>query len=425
MAPSKACPGPSGPAAQRRGAATVLVLGAGVVGMATAYALARRGYSVTVVDAREAPGCETSFANGAQLSYAYTEALASPALVRHAPMVLAGLDPAISVRLKFDLGQWAWLLSFLRNASGPRFRRNTLAGLELGLESRLAMQALQEQHGLDFGHAATGKLHIHDSATSFAAARDMVVLKRPHGAVQEILSAEEALAIEPALASRRAPLVGAIWSPQEEVGDPHRFCSALMTLLERDYGVIMQLGRTVTSIDPASAAVTTAAGERLAADQLVICAGYGAQRFARQFGLGAPLQPMKGYSLTAEAGPSPLSVSVTDVTRKIVFCPLDGGVRIAGLAELGLANNAIDPAALGRLQAAAQASLPDAANYAQTGAGWAGIRPMSANSLPLIRRVSTRVAVNIGHGMLGWTFAMGSGERLAAVLQPEGVRCDG
>lgn len=405
--------------------ATVLVLGAGVVGMATAYALARRGFAVTVVDAREAPGCETSFANGAQLSYAYTDALGSPALVRHAPMVLMGLDPAISLRLTFDLGQWAWLLAFLRNSSAVRFRRNTLAGLELGLESRLAMQMLQELHGLEFGHCAIGKLHIHDNATSFAAARAMVALKRPHGAVQEALTAAEALAIEPALASRRAPVVGAIWSPQEEVGDPHRFCVAMMALLERDYGVTMKLGTTVTAIAPETAAVTTAQGERLAADHLVICAGFGAQRFARQLGLGAPLQPMKGYSLTASKGACPLSVSVTDVSRKIVFCPLDGQVRIAGLAELGNAKSTVDAAALGRLRAAAEASLPDAAIYGQTAAGWAGIRPMSANSLPLIRRVSARVAVNIGHGMLGWTFAMGSGERLAALLATEEMQCDG
>ena len=397
------------------------MLGAGVVGMASAYALARQGAAVTVIDAREGPGLETSFANGAQLSYAYTEALASPDLLRHAPKILLGLDPAIRLRPSLDPGQWAWLLAFLRNASGHRFCRNTLAGLELGLESRAAMAALQARHALDFGHAAIGKLHLHAGSESLAAARAMVELKRGHGAVQEVLSASEAIALEPALDGRRHPLAGAIWSPQEAVGDPHRFCCAMMDLLQREYGVTMRFGQTVTAMEKGRAAVTTGQGERLVADQLVICAGMGARSFARQAGLGFPLQPMKGYSLTAPPGIRPLSVSVTDVARKIVLCPLGGAVRIAGLAELGTPDRAIDPARLDRLRAAAEDSLPDAANYAQAGAGWAGLRPMSPNSLPLIRRVSAQVVMNIGHGALGWTFAMGSGERVAAlVLEREG-----
>lgn len=394
------------------------MLGAGVVGMATAYALARRGLAVTVVDAQDAPGCGASFANGAQLSYAYTEALASPSLLRHAPMLLLGMDPAIRLRPAFDSGQWAWLLRFLRETSGTRFRGNTLAGLELGLESRAAMQALQERHGLEFGHATTGKLHLHDNTASFAAARAMMALKAPLGVVQEALTPEEARRIEPALAARQAPVAGAIWTPQEEVGDPHRFCRAMMALLSRDYGVTMRLGTEVVAIDDstARAALTTAAGECLIADDIVVCAGIGSRRFARDLGLRAALQPMKGYSLTAPPGAAGLAVSVTDVSRKIVFCPLAGQVRIAGLAELGRSDTRVDPASLEGLRASAQASLPDAADYGHIAAGWAGIRPMSANSLPQIRRVNARVAVNIGHGMLGWTFAMGSGERLATAL---------
>jgi D-amino-acid dehydrogenase len=402
---------------------SALVIGAGVVGMATAYALARRGLAVTVVDAREAPGSEASFANGAQLSYAYTEALASPALLRHAPMVLLGLDPAIRLRPAFDVGQWAWLLRFLRNARGARFRANTLAGLELGLESQAAMQALQEKHRLDFGHATTGKLHIHDSAASFAAARAMIALKAPLGVVQEALTADQARRIEPALIARREPIVGAVWSPNEEAGDPHRFCVAMMALLTREYGVTMRLGTPVDRIDStAQAAIaTTVAGERLAVDEVVVCAGIGSRRFTRALGLTSALQPMKGYSLTAKAGAVRLSVSVTDVSRKIVFCPLEGQVRIAGLAELGNPDTQVDPIALARLRDAAQASLPGVAEYGDIRSGWAGIRPMSADSLPQIRRVKPRVMVNIGHGMLGWTFAMGSGERLAAVLLERGT----
>jgi D-amino-acid dehydrogenase len=400
---------------------SAIVLGAGVVGMATAYALARRGLAVTIIESRDAPGCGASYANGAQLSYVYTEALASPALLRHAPMVLLGLDPAIRLRPAFDLGQLGWLLRFLRNTTASRFRANTLDGLQLGLESRLAMQRLLDCHRLDFGHVTSGKMHIHTDTAAFAVAREMVALKRQHGAVQEVLTAAEAGEIEPSLRDRSEPLVGAIWSPQEEVGDPHQFCSAMMELLKNVYGVTMRLGTTVASldIDASRPAVTTTAGERLATDELVICTGIDARRFGRQLGVVTRLQPMKGYSFTAPPGAKPLSVSITDVSRKIVFCPLNGQLRVAGLAELGAADSRVDTAALARLTAAAQASLPSAADYGQAGRGWAGLRPMSANSLPQIGRVAARVAVNIGHGMLGWTFAMGSGERLAGAILGE------
>ena len=346
---------------------------------------------------------------------------ASPALLKHAPMVLMGLDPAIRIRPRFDIGQLAWLLRFLRNTTGECFRNNTLEGLRLGLESRLAMQRLQDRHSLDFSHVVTGKLHIHDNDQSFNAARAMIALKRRHGAIQEVLSADEARAIEPTLAARTDAMVGAVWSPQEEVGDPHRFCAAMMALLVRDYSVTMRLGTTVQTVgsDALSAHVITTRGELIAADDIVLCAGIGSRKFASQLGLASALQPMKGYSFNAPPGTVAPRVSITDVSRKIVFCPLGDTIRIAGLAELGAYDTKVDPAALARLKSASQESLPEAADYGQASTGWAGIRPMSANSLPQIRRVAPRIAVNIGHGMLGWTFSMGSGERLAAVILGE------
>lgn len=397
---------------------SALVLGAGVVGMATAYALARRGVAVTVVESRDQPGCEASFCNGAQLSYAYTEALASPALLKHAPAVLLGMDPAIRMGSAIDPGYVGWLWQFLRNAAGARCTANTLAGLQLGLESRLAMHQLQQRHALEFGHQVTGKLHIYDNAAAFAAAQNMVARKRALGAEQEVLSPAEARRIERVLEQRRDRFVGAIYSPQEEVGDPHRFCLAMMDLLQREYGVTMRLGVRAAGIgsDGGAAWIMTDAGERIGADELVLCSGIGTRSFARELGLSTVLMPMKGYSLTAPAGPGPLRVSITDVARKVVFCPLDGAVRIAGLAELGVSNTRVDPRRLDSLKAAAIAALPGAADFDRAGHGWAGIRPMTASSLPQIRRIKPRIAVNIGHGMLGWTYSMGAGERLAAIL---------
>ena len=407
----------NGPSADKK-VRSVIVIGAGVVGIATAYCLARTGMAVTIIDREPSPGRGASFANGAQLSYVYTEALASPALIRHMPAMLLGLDPAFRFRASFDPGQIGWLLAFVRNTTQARFEANTLAGLELGLQSRQAMHALIERHSLNFHHRQAGKIHIHQDSTTFVGAARMVELKRRHGAVQEVLSDADARAIEPALAGRNAPLAGAILSPQEEVGDPHRFCTAMMELLARDYAVTPRFGRGVTSLsaDGDEAQVTLDDGEELAADHVVICAGIAARTLMRQIGAHSPLMGMKGYSFNAPPGTAAPLHSITDVARKLVFCQLGDSVRVAGLAELGGQGSDIAPGRIGALKVSAEAALPTAADYSRASTGWAGIRPMSPNSLPDIRRVGRHVSINIGHGMLGWTFAMGSAERITNQL---------
>lgn len=400
---------------------SILVIGAGVVGIATAYALARRGYAVTVVDAASKPGCGASYANGGQLSYTYTDALASPGLLRQIPKVLLGIDSSISLRPKLDPGYLAWLLNFARNMTADRFRTNTLRGLQLGLESQMAMSALLDRHSLNFGHTKTGKLHIYEEAAGFAAARKIVALKQAAGADQQVLGPDEARAVEPALCERQGSFVGAVLSPEEEAGDPHRFCLAMAKLLRSDYGVGFRFDSPIEAIGSDSTAswVTTMQGERIEADQLVLCAGIGSNRFLKELGLGSMLQPMRGYSLTLQPGAFPPKLSITDVARKLVFCPLSGKIRIAGLAELGARDTAVMPSEIGRLIEAFGAIFPHAAVVDRSAPGWAGIRPMTANSLPKICEVNSRIAVNVGHGMLGWTYAMGSGERLAKALTGE------
>jgi D-amino-acid dehydrogenase len=400
---------------------SALVIGAGVIGVTTAYALARRGVAVTIIDKAAGPARGASFANGAQLSYCYTEALASPALLRHLPALALGLDPAFRLAPCFDPGALIWLIRFLRNSTIARFRANTLTGLTLGLESQLAMQALLNRHALEFGHQVAGKLLVYKDAKAFASACKMADIKRAHGAVQESLAPAEALRIEPALAARTEPFVGAIYAPQEALGDPHSFCEVLLRLLERDYGVTARLGTAVSrwEADSHSVSALTDSGERIAADQLILCAGIEARPYLKALGLGSALMPMKGYSFTAPPGTSAPTMSITDVSRKIVFCPLGGQIRVAGLAELGARNRRVDHKRVADLLANAADSLPLAANYGAANDGWAGFRPMTANSLPIIARTSQRVALNVGHGMLGWTYAMGSAERVARLMEED------
>ncbi|WP_298672774.1 FAD-dependent oxidoreductase [uncultured Sphingomonas sp.] len=409
----------AGPARMR--ARSIIVIGAGVVGVATAYALARRGAKVILIDRAETAGRGTSYANGAQLSYVYTDALANPALLKRIPALLIGLDPVFRLRPSVDPAFFGWLLGFLRNASSTRFRSNTIEGLRLGLESRRALHSLLERHPIAFDHAAPGKLHIHEHPASLAAARAMAELKGGHGAIQHCLTRAEVVAIEPALAARRGAFAGAIYTPDEEVGDPYLFCNAMLAVLRRDYAVDIRLETNVAAIDGTAdrAVAICAEGERIEADEIVLCTGIDTMRLLRGTGISAPILPMKGYSFTAPAGAAMPKVSITDVVRKIVFCRLGTKLRVAGLAELGVHDTTIDARRLDQLRGSSRAVLPDAANYDAAHGGWAGLRPVTPSSLPIIRRARSRISLNVGHGMLGWTFAMGSAERVARMILGE------
>lgn len=399
------------------GRADVIVLGAGVVGVTTAYALARRGLKVAIVDRAEGPGRGTSFANGAQLSYAYTDALGSPAMLKKLPMLALGRDPSFRVQATVDPAFLEWGLRFLRNCTNARFSRNTKAGLALALESRLAMHALTERHKFDFGHEVAGKMHLFYDRSAFAAAREVMALKRRHGAVQNALSPQEALAIEPALAGA-VGLEGVIHSPEDEVGDPFRFASGLLDILARDYGVEAHFGFDADRlrIERGSVAITDAAGATITGERLAVCLGVAAPRFLRKAGMRVPVWPMKGYSFTAAPGAMAPRVSITDTARKIVFCSLAGRMRVAGLAELGAWDPSRHDQPLQALVGLARQSLPGAAAYDALESEWAGLRPMSPSSVPIISRPRPELLLNIGHGMLGWTFAMGAAERAASLI---------
>jgi D-amino-acid dehydrogenase len=385
--------------------------------MATAYALARRGVKVTIVEQEEEPARGASFANGAQLSYSYTDALGSPGLLRHLPQLLFAADPAFRFTPSMDPDFLRWGLAFLRNCSDARFHANTLEGLKLGLESRLALHELLALHPIDFAHAAPGKLHLLEGRDALHAARQLVKFKRRSGADQKMLSPSEAARLEPALAEAAPRLSGVIHSPREEVGDPYRFCLGLLDRLKADYGVTVRFGAAVRRLDLACGrAAIELDGERISAARTALCTGIGTARLLRGTGISAPIWPMKGYSITAPPGSAAPRLSITDTTRKLVFCSLGGTVRVAGLADLGARDSRIHPRRLASLVGAARASLPGAADYDNIGLSWSGLRPMTPSSLPIIRRERAGLVLNVGHGALGWTFAMGAAERAADLM---------
>jgi D-amino-acid dehydrogenase len=403
---------------QTRTPRDILVIGAGVVGCATALTLAERGHRVQLLDAGAGPGLATSYANGAQLSYAYTDALASPALRRAIPRVLAGRDPAFRVRLRLDPDFLRWGLAFLRNCTAAAAAANTIAGLALAARSRHALDGLMRRHGLVFGHARLGKIIVHRSARSLDAAGAAVALKAAHGVDQRLLSRDQAVALEPLLADTADSIAGAVHDTGEAVGDPHRFCTEASAALARIAGCGVRFGARVTAIEARGRLqrARLADGAQLAADEIIVCAGPETNRLTAPLGVRLPIAAIKGHSITAPPTARRPRLSITDAARRLVVAPLGDRIRIAGLADLGARDAAVDPARLAQLVDDARAALPGAADYGRIESSWAGLRPVTPTSLPIVRRIAPGVSVNAGHGALGWTYAAGCAGEVADII---------
>lgn len=397
--------------------ARILIIGAGIIGVTTAYAMARRGHDVTIVDRNDGPALGASHANGAQLSYAYADALASPALLRSLPRLIAGRDPLYKVRLSADPAFLRWGMAFVAASTAAAQRQSTLATLALALESQAAMAALLERHPIGFDHQPAGKMHLYFTPEAMAAARATVAIKQAHGVEQQLLDADAARAIEPMLA-RVDGLVGVVHSPGDSVGDPLLFARELLAVTQQAHGAKARFGVEIARIDPATtpASATTTAGERIEADLIVMTTGPQAVPLLAAIGINVPVLPMKGYSFTAPPGPNPPSTSLTDTKRKIVICRLGNRIRIAGIAEIGVKSADIDPVRMDALIGAARTAFPGAADYDRIEHRWAGLRPMTPRSVPIITQPRAGLLLNIGHGMLGWTLAMGSAERAAQLI---------
>jgi D-amino-acid dehydrogenase len=398
----------------------IVVVGAGIIGATTALSLAEQGYQVSVIDQADSIAAGASGSNGAQLSYSYTDAMASPDMLRSLPKLLSGRDPAFRFSSEINRELMTWGTRFLRNCTQFRSDINTLSVLEIALRSRAIMHAWCRKYKFEFNHRSAGKLHLYEEQSGLDKARARVELKNASGSKQKILSRAQVFEIEPLLKHIEGDLVGAVYSPEDEVGDAAMFATAALKKATEISGGQVHLGvRLIDFIREGSSirALKTSAGD-IEADVVVLCAGFQTRSLASILGVNLSILPVSGYSLTYSALDGTPDTSITDTSRKIVICRVGNKVRIAGMADMGLVTNKPPEVRIQTLIRSAQNRFPLAADYSGEANPWVGIRPMTPDSRPVIRQCGAdNVYVNCGHGMLGWTLAAGTANILREQIQ--------
>jgi len=398
----------------------ICVIGAGVIGLTTAYQLQNEGHDVLILDAEREPGAGASQGNGAQLSYSYVAPLADGSIPAKIPGLLWAQDSPLRFSLRADPAQWAWLASFLAACNARSAQATTSALLSLAALSRQVIEPWIES-GLACDFERAGKLVLYPDQASLAAARRQVEFQARLGCEQSVLDVDECLAREPALLAYARSFVGGVWTASDAAADCQRFCVALADRLI-EQGAELQLGQRVIGWRQSRGRIAVALTERgeFAADAFVIATGADSPQLTAPLGIRLLIQPLKGYSITLPAGLGAPRVSITDLRRKVVFAPLADAsgarrLRVAGFVEIGAAPG-IPAQRIQALRDAARDVVGLDASEADV-SPWAGWRPATPGGRPVIG--ATRIAnlfLNVGHGTLGWTLAAGSAQLLAALI---------
>ena len=406
-----------------------IVLGAGLLGMTSAYFLQQLGHQVTVIDRQATPGAETSFANGGQISVSHAEPWANPSAPLKLLQWLGKEDAPLLFRLRTDMHQWLWGLQFLRECTPARTRHNIGQIVRLGTYSRSVLQQLRRDTGIQYHQRTQGILHFYTNQKEFDGTLGPAEQMRQLGCDRQVISADEAVRIEPALAHIRPQLAGATFTAEDESGDANAFTRELAQLCAAA-GVQFRMGCHVQALREVDGRidhveVTNEEGrfERIPGAQFVLAMGSFSPLLARPLGIALPIYPAKGYSVTLPVKDASKAhqVSLTDDEFKLVFSRYTGAdgddrLRIAGTAEFNGYDRHLNPVRCEAIVRRTEQLFPGAGDTTQA-QFWSGLRPATPSNVPLIG--STRIAnlfLNTGHGTLGWTHACGSGKALADIV---------
>lgn len=417
-----------------------IVLGSGLLGVSSAYFLSQLGHEVTVVDRQATPAAETSFANGGQISVSHAEPWANPGAPIKLLQWLGKEDAPLLFRLRADMRQWLWGLQFLRECTPARTRHNIQQIVRLGTYSRDTLQQLRHDTGISYDQRTQGILHFYTSQKEFEAALTPAEQMRALGCERRLVSADEAVALEPALRHIRARLAGATYTAEDESGDANRFARELVKLCEAQ-GVKFLMSHTVTALREAGGQIdhieaTDAEGrfQRLRADAYVLAMGSVSPVLAKPLGINLPIYPAKGYSVTMPVKDAAMAhqVSLTDDEYKLVFSRLtpvagsDGTdrLRIAGTAELNGYDRDLNRVRCEAIVRRVEELFPGAGDTTQA-SFWTGLRPATPSNVPLIGKSKLpNLFLNTGHGTLGWTHACGSGKSIARIVSGKAPEVD-
>ncbi len=402
----------------------VLVLGGGVVGVTSAWYLARDGHDVTLVDRQPGAALETSFANGGQISASYAEPWANPGAPLKILQWLARDDAPLLFRPRLDWRQWHWGLQFLIECLPWRAQRNTIQCLNLALYSRDCLKALRADTGIQYDQLERGILQFYTEPDEFARGVKAADLMRRFGCDRDVKTPDECVVIEPALAQCRERLAGGIFTATDESGDAQRFTRELARMAG-ERGVTFAWNTEIQALLPAGDAIggvrvvrDGARFDSLTADAYVMALGSYSPFLLAPIHVPCNVYPAKGYSATIDIGDhlGAPTVSLTDFAWKIVLTRLGNRLRVAGTAELNGWDKSLNQTRCEALAARTFQLFPDAGDRNSI-RYWTGLRPATPSNAPLIGGTRYRnLFLNTGHGTLGWTMACGSARALVDVV---------
>ena len=398
----------------------VVVLGAGVVGVAAAYYLGQDGHEVTVIERNRQPASETSYGNAGLVSPGDSYAWASPASLAVFLKSLFRSDLGIKVRPSLDPHFLLWTLAFLRQCTPGRAHINTLRKLRIALYSRQCINELQGRTGVAYDQRQRGILYFYRSQQSLDAGAGHMRLLADHGLKMEVVNRDRMVELDPGLAAAKSGIAGAIYSPMDQTGDSCAFSRNLMHWCERNSSATLVQEAEITGLEVEGGRirhVLTAKGN-VPGDAFVLALGADSALLGRKIGLALPIYPVKGYSMTlpirqGRAGPE---LGGVDEDKLIAYSRLGDRLRMSARAEFTGYDRTYKPADFRMLRQGVEELFPGVADLDQAEC-WAGLRPMTPTSVPILGRARfDNLFLDVGHGHVGWTMSCGSGKIVADLV---------